>query len=47
MNRLNLDKTKLRGELKENEPLSNYTSWRIGGAGGFFYFPPLIAKFKK
>ena len=43
MNRLNLDKTKLRGELKENEPLSNYTSWRIGGPVDYLYRPADMA----
>lgn len=29
----------LRGELRENEPLARYTSWRVGGPADRFYRP--------
>ena len=29
----------LRGELKENEPMSRHSSWRAGGPAGRFYAP--------
>ena len=29
----------LRGELRRNEPLSEHTSWRVGGAAERIYFP--------
>ncbi len=31
--------TKLRGELRFNEPLSRHTSWRVGGVAKQFYRP--------
>lgn len=31
--------TDLRGELRLNEPLSKYTSWRVGGIAQHFYRP--------
>lgn len=31
--------TGLRGELRENEPLGEHTSWRIGGPADRFYLP--------
>jgi len=31
--------TGLRGELRRNEPLAGYTSWRAGGAADRFYIP--------
>lgn len=30
---------KLRGKLKKNEPLANYTSWRVGGPADILYIP--------
>lgn len=32
-------KAELRGELRENEPLARYTSWRVGGQSRRFYKP--------
>lgn len=29
----------LRGKLKKNESLANYTSWRVGGPADFLYIP--------
>lgn len=31
--------TSLRGELRRHEPLSEHTSWRVGGAADRFYLP--------
>ncbi len=31
--------TNLRGDLRRNEPLSKYTSWRVGGIAQYFYRP--------
>lgn len=39
MKRFSIDTSKLRGELKEHEPLSHYTSWRIGGPADYLYRP--------
>ncbi|MBN1683968.1 MAG: UDP-N-acetylmuramate dehydrogenase [Gammaproteobacteria bacterium] len=33
------DRMRLRGELSINEPLSRYTSWRVGGKGRYLYKP--------
>lgn len=30
---------KIHGELHENHPLANYTSWKIGGPAEYFYHP--------
>lgn len=32
-------KLSLRGQLKEHEPLANYTSWRVGGPADMLYIP--------
>lgn len=32
-------KTRLRGQLREYEPLARYTSWRVGGTSRRFYKP--------
>ncbi len=29
----------LRGNLRHNEPLSEHTSWRVGGPAQWFYEP--------
>jgi UDP-N-acetylmuramate dehydrogenase len=34
-----LSSADLRGKLIENEPLSNYTSWRTGGSAEYVYIP--------
>lgn len=34
---------KLRGELKEYEPMASYTSWRVGGPSRRFYRPADLA----
>lgn len=31
------------GELRENEPMSRHTSWRVGGPADLFYLPASIA----
>ncbi|MGI9212011.1 MAG: UDP-N-acetylmuramate dehydrogenase [Methylococcaceae bacterium] len=31
--------TGLRGELRFNEPMSDHTSWRVGGPARYFYLP--------
>lgn len=40
MNRVyNLNEDMLRGELRENEPLSGYTTWRVGGPAQHLFKP--------
>lgn len=34
-----MSETDLRGELRENEPLARYTTWRVGGPARWFYRP--------
>ena len=34
---LNIDKSVLRGELQEQEPMSRHTSWKTGGNADFYY----------
>lgn len=34
-----MDKSRYRGELKENEPMARHTSWRCGGHAKYFYKP--------
>ncbi|MET0088547.1 MAG: UDP-N-acetylmuramate dehydrogenase [Candidatus Thiodiazotropha sp.] len=34
-----LDETRLRGEMRINEPLSRHTTWRVGGPAERFYKP--------
>jgi UDP-N-acetylmuramate dehydrogenase len=40
-NRMNkvIDTSLLRGELREQEPMSRYTSWKTGGEADYFYSP--------
>ncbi|OAD23058.1 hypothetical protein THIOM_001117, partial [Candidatus Thiomargarita nelsonii] len=33
----------LRGKLTENEPMSEHTSWRVGGPADWFYAPADMA----
>jgi UDP-N-acetylmuramate dehydrogenase len=35
----------LRGEVRMNEPMRRYTSWRVGGAARQIYFPADLADF--
>ncbi|WP_183163747.1 UDP-N-acetylmuramate dehydrogenase [Bacillus sp. KQ-3] len=35
------------GEVKQNEPLKNHTTWKIGGSAGILYTPIDIASLKK
>ena len=40
MNRhINLNHDQIRGELRYDEPLASYTSWRVGGAAGLLFRP--------
>ena len=36
---LNIDKTMLQGELREQEPMSKHTSWKTGGNADYYYVP--------
>ena len=33
------DMNKLRGQLRQNEPMSKHTSWRVGGPADVYYIP--------
>jgi UDP-N-acetylmuramate dehydrogenase len=33
-----------RGELRENEPMSRHTSWRVGGPADLFFMPSSVAE---
>jgi UDP-N-acetylmuramate dehydrogenase len=37
--KMNIEREKLRGELRHHEPMSRHTSWRVGGAAKNFYLP--------
>ena len=39
MRQLNLNQSELRGELRHNESLAAYTTWRVGGPARTFYRP--------